>query len=204
MTRRAVLLTDETTGCLVEAELDLELGPRDLELIEASCGPLRREAAQRLSQGRAPGAVPEHWHWDWRRKGFLLQVPTYRCLGIRYGTRYQGIAIIAECGHKTRLEPLDEPLIYIEFIEVAPWNNAQLVAKRRYKPVGPRLLEAVIRLSRDEGYGGRIGLHSLPQSEGFYDRCGLTRLSADAKEEGLRYFEMTVEQAEAFLRRGAQ
>ena len=51
----------------------------------------------------------------------------------------------------------------------------------------------------EAGYNGRIGLHSLPQSEEFYLRIQMTDFGADEDHnEQLRYFEMTEEQARQF------
>jgi hypothetical protein len=37
--------------------------------------------------------------------------------------------------------------------------------------------------------GGRVGLHSLPQAEDFYSRCGMTRIGPDPSDNDLVYFE---------------
>ena len=58
-----------------------------------------------------------------------------------------------------------------------------------------------MRLSLDEGFHGRIGLHSLPQSEGFYAKY-CTDLGQDAAVYNLRYYEMTRQQSQLFLARG--
>jgi len=203
VSRLKVMLTDEATGQLVDAELDLDVGPHDLDELEKVWGPQRREAARRIAREKGSHGVPQHWHWDWRGKGSLLRHPTYRCIGIRCQGELQGIALVDADQHQARIEAdRGKPLLYIEFLEVAPWNNSQLVDRRRYTPVGPRLMEAVIRYSEAEGYHGRIGLHALPQSERFYDRCGMTRMDRDAKKENLVYYEMTREQASDFLTKG--
>ena len=55
-------------------------------------------------------------------------------------------------------------------------------------------------MSRQSGFAGRVGLHSLPQAEPFYrDVCGMTDLGEDPNEYDLRYFEMTEAQAARFL-----
>jgi hypothetical protein len=54
-------------------------------------------------------------------------------------------------------------------------------------------------LSEEEGFKGRIGLHSLPQADEFYRLRGMTDLGTDQTNQNLRYFEMTAEQARAFL-----
>lgn len=56
---------------------------------------------------------------------------------------------------------------------------------------------SAIDISQNVGFEGRIGLHSLPQAEGFYiDKCGMIGLGPDPAYEGLLYCEMTSEQAD--------
>jgi hypothetical protein len=57
-----------------------------------------------------------------------------------------------------------------------------------------------IQLSLDEQFHGRIGLHSLPQSDDFYTKCGMTCLGP---EPTLNYFEMTRAKALEYIKRGA-
>ena len=53
------------------------------------------------------------------------------------------------------------------------------------------------------GYKGRVGLHSLPQSNGWYANvCGMADLGADAGYQNLRYFEMVPDMADAFIAKG--
>ena len=64
---------------------------------------------------------------------------------------------------------------------------------------------AAIRLSIEEGYKGRIGLHSLPQSNDFYsNRCGMIDLGADPHYQNLRYFEATPEIAQHLIGKGKE
>ena len=72
-----------------------------------------------------------------------------------------------------------------------------------YRGVGSLLIAAAIQLSLDEGFKGRIGLHSLPQADAFYaNTCGMSNLGPDPSYQNLSYFEMTAEQAQAFIERG--
>ena len=65
--------------------------------------------------------------------------------------------------------------------------------------------QAAIALSQELEFKGRIGLHSLPQANSFYaNTCGMSDLGMDPDHLGLRYFEMTSEQAEAFIAKGNQ
>lgn len=62
-------------------------------------------------------------------------------------------------------------------------------------------MQTAVQVSADEGFAGRIALHSLPQSEPFYRRY-MHDLGIDvAHLEKLGYFEMTEDQANDFVKR---
>ncbi len=87
---------------------------------------------------------------------------------------------------------LGKPLVYLDFIETAPWNwnIPQLEQNGRYGACGMILFDRVVQRSIDEGFRGRVGLHALPQAEAFYrDKCGMTPLGHDASKQDLMYFE---------------
>lgn len=93
------------------------------------------------------------------------------------------------------------PIVHIEFIATAPWNRPEFQQPVRYKGCGRILILAAIEVSRSCGGKGRIGLHSLPAAEEFYERkCGMTPLGRDAAHQNLLYFEMTETQADHFRR----
>lgn len=95
-------------------------------------------------------------------------------------------------------------LVYVEYLETAPWNRKELVdGDSRLSGCGSIMLRAAIELSRAEGFHGRIGLHSLPQANGFYaNQVGMTDLGIDKDYQNLRYFEMTEKQAGEYLEKG--
>jgi len=101
-----------------------------------------------------------------------------------------------------------KPLIYVRYLETAPWNIRILKPNPRYGGVGSRLIRAAVELSIDEGYKGRIGLHSLPgknkgEPEWFYERtCRMQPIEGERDGEGLLYFELTPDKATEFLRGG--
>jgi len=66
--------------------------------------------------------------------------------------------------------------------------------------VGHNLLWAALRLSRQFGYQGRVGLHSLSDTEGLYRDRHMIDLGADPNKQNLHYFEWTPEAADAFER----
>jgi hypothetical protein len=101
-------------------------------------------------------------------------------------------------------EQQGKDLVYIEFLENAPWNRSELLFRpTKFRGVGTLLMVAAIQLSIEQGFKGRVGLHALPQSEEWYrQKCGMTDMGTDQRVQGLRYFEMTALQATAFIRKG--
>ena len=97
---------------------------------------------------------------------------------------------------------LDKGLV--EFVDAAPCNRSDIIRQPpRFSGCGSILIRAAIEFSKLEGYKGRIGLHSLPQSNSFYaNKIGMTDLGPDPDYQNLRYFEMTPAQAEAFIKEG--
>ena len=153
-----------------------------------------------IRQGVQPSQWPQSWHWDWKKK-------MARVHGL---LAFQGFSVVAQ-GVTQGLMQVDltksaressqagKPLVYIEYLEVAPWNRPELGATPRLRGVGSALLSAAIELSVAEGFKGRIGLNSLPQADEFYRKIGMTDLGPDPHSQDLNYFEMTAEQARAFL-----
>ncbi|NMY75633.1 GNAT family N-acetyltransferase [Pseudomonas sp. WS 5071] len=146
-------------------------------------------------------SVPESSHWDWENKSNVtrgsLNYPSF-CISVNGET--QGL-MIAESGKPSYVDAQKgKPLLYVHFIEVAPWNQKALgFNPPKFLGVGSLLIRAAIEVSRDLGFKGRIGLHSLPQSEEWYeDRCHMTKLGKDASKQNLCYFEMTPDQARNF------
>jgi hypothetical protein len=183
---------------LVEAELIDELSKDDLVRAHLEWAPVRLEALKRLREAKRPW--PEHWHWDWSKKAGMLDLLAYRCMGIECRGAVQGLMMLSTLAAKGRLAGQEgKAVLYIEFLETAPWNLRDLVGTPQLLGVGIRLLEAAIIFSEEEGFCGRIGLHSLPQSDDFY-RKYMTDLGPDSNQsQGLRYFEMSAEQVRYFM-----
>src|SRR5262249_3074962 len=102
-------------------------------------------------------------------------------------------------------EDVGKPLVYVDYLEVAPWNwrIPALGEEGRYKGIGSLFVREAAKLSLEEGFHGRIGLHALPQAEAFYESaCGMTRLGGDPRKQGLVYFEFSREQAKKFIEKG--
>ena len=106
-------------------------------------------------------------------------------------------------GYYSRLGTNNVPIVYVDFIETAPWNwdIAPLNKVGKYRGAGVQLMGLAVRWSLALGYGGRIGLHALTQAKTFYEkRCGMDHFGPDATYHHLSYFELTEANAKLFLR----
>lgn len=163
------------------------------------------ELLQALTRLNRSGVPVHKWtqsnHWDWRRKSEVVkQLLIYRGFSIVCEGMTQGLMIVDTASRCRLPAQKGQHLVEICFLEVAPWNRALLVDPPRYQGIGSVLVRAAIELSKGEGFKGRIGLHSLPQADGFYTGLGMTDLGPDPGKQNLRYFEMDSQQAEDFLR----
>lgn len=144
----------------------------------------------------------EHGHWDWQDKWtyFSAQL-SYQSFAVECNGETQGLMIVNTIMRCQLPQQANKHLVYVEYLEAAPWNRGNLTTTPKYKLVGTVMIAAAIQLSIDEGNQGRIGLHSLPQADTFYrSRCGMTDLGPDASKRGnLLYFEMTEQQAAQYM-----
>lgn len=202
-----VCLLDVAGGGMVDAELWDAITEKNLADWEAEWTPELFKLLQSLHrQGVERRFWPQSRHWDWRDKmkaieSRSLSSPSFSivCQDMTQGMMITDLTKRAKLpGQK------DDHLVYVDFLEVAPWNRQALTQTvARFAGAGTLLVLAAIELSKQEGFKGRIGLHSLPQANDFYgNKVGMSDFGLDATYQNLRYFEMTPEQAEAFLKKG--
>jgi hypothetical protein len=144
---------------------------------------------------------PQSWHWNWEAKSAQVQgLLAFRGFSVTSGGMTQGLMRVDLTKAAREPSQAGKPLVYVDYLEVAPWNRPELGQVPRLRGVGSALVTAAVALSEEEGFKGRIGLHSLPQADAFYrNKCGMTDLGPNAAAQNLRYFELTAEQARAFL-----
>jgi hypothetical protein len=148
--------------------------------VELSWAPWRRSFAERSDS-------IEHSHWNWRNKQDRFESGFYRLVAIECAEETQGLMAVVDEPINSRL--VNGQLVYVDFLETAPWNLVVAGSSRRFAGVGTALLLDAIRLSWERGSSGRVGLHSLPQSETFYERIGMTSCGTDPNYYDLAYFE---------------
>jgi hypothetical protein len=167
-----------------------------------------KAAQELLRAGADPEELPRHWHWDWTHKAAELRLLAITFYGVECGGKLQGLMKLDIVTHRCRLpEQRGQPLVYIDYLEVAPWNIRSLMRALQRTPefggVGTRLVEAAVRRSQEEGFQGRVGLHSLSTSERFYlEACGMLPGERDPAKQDLLWCEFTLETAEQFMRGG--
>ena len=143
------------------------------------------------------------WQGKWRLKESELPNAEYAFLVIRAEKRIQGVTKLIIAGSLSN-SPYSHgrPLVYVDFLESAPWNVKRymdvLNRKQRFKDVGRELMRAAVHESFARGFDGLVGLHSLPEAEGFYEELGMTRLAPDLKKGTMVYYEISSQQARNF------
>jgi hypothetical protein len=175
----------------VTAQVYRDCPVETLERVETDWADARRRVA-----GESASEV-EHSHWDWRNKTAAVASGESRLLVVGCEGHLQGVMSVSRDGRPARLSP--GLIVYVDFLEVAPWNLRSGTAPPRFAGVGSILIAEAVLLSVDLGMGGKVGLHSLPQSEAFYERCSMPAVGPDPGYAQLTYFEYNVKQARDFL-----
>lgn len=189
--RRTVKIIDGRTDDrpTTLAELVRDLPAADLERVEA----VWREARERLVS-----LTPvDHAHWDWRNKADSVEAGLHRLVAVESEGEPQGMMAVQRAPRAALLG--GGQAVYVDYLEVAPWNLRTPATSPRFLGVGTVLLADAVRLGVESGFGGRVGLHSLPQAEPFYARCRMTCLGTDPGYYDLTYFEYTEHQATDWL-----
>ena len=144
-------------------------------------------------------------HWNWAEKAAQIEGSLrHEMFSIECKGQTQGLMLIDKLRFGRLPGQHGRDLIYVEFLTTAPWNRRGIVARPHYRGVGKILMFSAISVSVDEGFGGRVGLHSLPQAEGWYSDFGLSDLGCDQSKEGLRYFELSEAKVSEFLRQDGE
>lgn len=197
----SIELVNRVTGNYDPAAVFRGLDRKNLDDFTRTWQPALRRGRSRLSSWTAAAdANVQDSHWDWVKKAMrATQVLAYETFAVECNGCTQGLMLVDTTKFARLEHQRGKELVYIELVATAPWNRPQLVTQPQYKGVGRVLIGTAISLSYDLEFKGRVGLHSLPQSETWYrEHAGFTDLGIDAPKE-MRYFEMTEEQASAFL-----
>ena len=161
MTISHVYLFNVERGESELAELCDAITEQHLTDWECEWAPELLKALLRLRRTAARSHWPQNLHWDWHRKATTLQGMLARtgfsivCDGLT-----QGMMIVDTVRKRCRIDgQRGMHLVYVEFLESAPWNRGKLFDPPRYRGVGSILIRAAVELSQSLEFHGRIGLH---------------------------------------------
>lgn len=198
-----VHLLDVVGGVSRPAELHDVIASQQIADWERMWVPAMDEGIERLKNSGVPrNEWPNDTHWDWGRKLAGPQLLASAGFCVMCDGVTQGLMILDTATKRCRIKEQENlDLVYVRYLQIAPWNRPAFTECPRYRGIGSILIRAAIALSHDMEFKGRIGLHSLPQAEGFYVDCGMTNLDEDPDFQNLRYFEATPRQARALIAR---
>jgi hypothetical protein len=205
--KQTVTILDTETGLPVDAELDPDVTVDDLLATQREWRPYAIKAATALARQGSTELIPQHLHWDWTSKASQLDLLANSFTGLRVNGSIQGIMKLQLVGDfcRARLpEQKGQSLAYLDYLESAPWNLKPLMdalgQSTKFSGIGSRLIRRAVEISQEEGFSGRLGLHSLPLTESFYrDVCRMTPVGRDPSKQNLLWFEFTKTQANDFL-----
>lgn len=198
------VLFNRLTGEFEDATLISPISERHLEDFDKKWKKMfdiRKQTALRNCESFEQANLQDA-HWEYRKK---IQNRTgklsFNSFAIDCSNETQGLMIVKTTGFAREASQSRLPLVYIEYISTAPWNRIGFTQQPKYKGVGRFMLAAAISLSIDEGFDGRIGLHSLPQALSWYrDICEMIDLGQDSSYLDLNYLEMTAKIAKKFIK----
>ena len=176
-----------TSKSLVDADMSNTIADNDLHVYE-------KEWRPRIADLRAEDA-----HWNWRSKMYHASKPDeFLHYTLSVEKTAQGLMQLQISTRKSKTSPGD-PMVYLDYLAVAPWNREGQAEPPRYKTVGTVLLAQATLASFDRGWDGRLGLHSLPNAASFYRVKGMRSFGCDMSYYGLEYFEFDADSAAAFI-----
>ncbi len=136
------------------------------------------------------------WKWGDKYRDRSNRID-FESFAVECGGETQGLMFVKTVAF-SKIQ-LGYSIAYIDLVSTAPWNRWGFTDNPLYKGVGPLLLSAAVELSISHGFDGRLGLHALPQSEGWYQSQGLTEIGPDTNYQNLVYFEFTANDAKAYV-----
>ena len=160
--------------------------------------PAKKQNEQSWQEKQGKFGAPDS-HWDWNEKNQSMLGSVHRIFALLDDEVVEALMRV-DLSKPSRIQPAPyTPVVYVDYLAVAPWNRSTIQPQPRFRGFGKLLLGAAVSISVEEGMDGRCGLHSLMQSEGFYRRVGMEDLGVDPAADRLRYFEFSPDTARKFL-----
>jgi hypothetical protein len=176
------------------------LRQHNLAMLEFFSLPSASQTDDKWNETSAKYGAPDA-RWDWQQKCAIAAASSRKSYALLSAGQVEAVMLL-HFGKTSRGPGSGLPIVYVDFIAVGPWSRAPIQTPQRFRGLGTVLMGSAVKTSLAMRRNGVCGLHSLPQSEGFYRRLGMTDFDIDTSYESLRYFEYSVQAAADFLAKG--
>ena len=141
------------------------------------------------------GQADKDWNWAYKLR-LATTNDRFEAYVVEQDNVVHGVVLIETQWHRSQVNDGEttaptnrQPLVYVEYLASVPWNRRSLEDPPFFAGIGGVMLAFARQRSVALGYGGRVGLHSLPHAEAFYRRYNMPDYGPDADKDGLVYFE---------------
>jgi len=136
------------------------------------------------------------FHWNWVKKALFYNTSEYNWFFLKTSDGVQGTCVTY---HPKKSVFQRVNIFYIHYIACAPWNRESPLHIRKFKGIGTEILKQVqYFFLKNHHYTHGFNLHSLQQSQGFYEFIGMKSIPEYDNENGF-FYEMSKENAILFL-----
>jgi hypothetical protein len=170
-----------------------------LAILEYFSLPAAQQTSDKWNETLGKYGAPDA-HWDWQAKCGSAPTSNQHLFALLNRDDVEAVMLL-QPGRVSR-ESHKLPIFYVDYVAVGPWNREPIQNPQRFRGLGTVLLGSAVNTSQAMGLEGRCGLHSLPQSEGFYRKVGMKDFGADPGYQYLRYFEFEPRAAATFIGKG--
>ena len=132
-------------------------------------------------------AADKYFDWEWKQR-VLVSSGEVEGYAIEHEQMTQGLMMIRTRGRRSFFDE-SRRIVYVSRLATAPWNRADLQTPVEFRAVGGTFMRFAQLRSEELGYGGLVGVHSLPEAEAFYRKLKMADCDLDEDYENLRYFE---------------
>ena len=138
----------------------------------------------------------EDYHWNWLSKASKYATAEYDWFFLKTTDGVQGVCVTF---HPKKSVFQSVNIFYIEYLSSAPWNRHSSLHDRQYKGIATEIIKQIqYYFIKTHLYNHGFNLHSLFQSQGFYEHIGMINVPEHNKKH-LLFYEMNKENAIIFL-----
>lgn len=193
---------------LVDAIIYEDLSPKNFDDYNNLWKPELKKANIKARDLKSKGnehffAEDEEWDWNGKVKSIQHESLSYLHYAIECEDLTQGMMQLNLTQHRSKANAALE-VVYVEYLSTAPWNRETIKNPPSFRAVGTVLIAQAIGASIDQGFKGRLGLHSLPMAHDWYVKLGFKNYGSDEDAKGLDYFELDEESAKKILEKLAK